>query len=83
MQRRGGSLRNFQPLTHFGQRVSHGVFADANQFIGAFEVVIIKTRDVGLDNNVGCASPNRTNHLLRDGERLSNHIEEMARRASL
>ncbi len=42
--------QEFQPFSHCGQRAAHRHFTDADQFVGAFEVVIVETRYIGLDH---------------------------------
>lgn len=60
--------------------MTHGLFADVDQFSSAFEIVEFESGNIGLDYQIGRFSPAITHPVLRDGKRLPNHIEEMPRR---
>src|SRR5262249_12302301 len=66
---------HFHPLTDFRQRVLHGYLADPDEISGALEIVVGESCHIRFDDDIGCATPERGHRVLRDGERLSYHVE--------
>ena len=59
----------------------HRYFTGANQFGGAFEIVIAEAGHIRLDHQIGGATPKMAHHVLRDGEGLSDDVKKIPRRA--
>jgi hypothetical protein len=70
--------RSLHPLEHFGQGLPHRYFSGANQFAGAFEIVVGEADNVGFHDHVCGASPEMAHLVLGDGEGLANHVKQMA-----
>ncbi len=62
---------------------AHGHLAYTDQFFSPFEVVIGESGYVGFHHKIGSGSPNAGHGVLRDGEGLSDDVEQMARRSAV
>ncbi len=73
----------YEPLSYLGQRSAHGDLTGAYQIIGAREIVVGKSGNVGFHDDIRGASPDGSHCILRDGEGLSNDVEKMAWRPAV
>src|SRR6266851_7612013 len=74
-------LWTLHPTTHFRKRFPHRLFARAHEVACVFEIVVFESGNVRLDHKIGCTPPQGSHSVLRDGERLYDHVKEMTRGA--
>src|ERR1700680_3563671 len=79
--RQSDLLWTLHPTTHLRKRFPHRLFARAHEVACAFEVVVFESADIRLDHQIGWTPPQGSHSVLRDGERLSDHVKEMTRGA--